>query len=560
VLLVDNDPAALERSEEALRRRLQGRLAVRRAGTLGEAIALVTQEMPDAIVLEPAIGPMDGVATLASLRAVAPPVPVVVYARLLDDALALRLLRTGAQECLAKGHAPPEVLARALGFAIERQRRLAALEAERLQAAHRATHDPLTGLANRALFFDHLERALAAGSRHGTKTGVLYVDLDGFKGVNDRLGHTAGDQVLQAVADRLTESVRRSDLVARLGGDEFVVLLPDVTSRLDVARVRGAVLEGLAPPIPLPGDGVPVLIGASVGEAMAPLDGTSALGLLEMADCGMYRAKGASRRHPGRPAGAPDWESALREAVPRGEITVHYQPIMDLATGRMTAIEALARWHHPEHGVLAPAAFLQLAEDTGLVVPIGAEVLRQACRTVVALRREPGLAALVVNVNVSGVELREPSCARAVAAVLADTGCPVEALTVEVTETSALVEGPPALETMAALRAQGVRLVLDDFGVGYGSLHVLREAPVSGFKVDRRFVQTLLQDRRDWAIVTALLKLGRGLPAEVVAEGVETPEQSRALARLGCRTQQGHLFSRPLPLAALRVWAVPDAA
>jgi diguanylate cyclase (GGDEF)-like protein len=541
VLLVDNDREASARSEAALRRRLQGRVVVRSAASLGEAISMASREPPDVIVLEPDIGPMDPVATLASMRAVAPTVPVVVQARQLDDALALQLLRAGAQECLPKAATPPEALARTLGFALERQRRLAAMDAERLQAAHRATHDPLTGLANRALFFDHLERALAFGSRHGTKTGVLYVDLDGFKGVNDRLGHTVGDGVLREVAQRLIECVRRSDLVARLGGDEFVVLLPDVLSRLDVARVRSAVLDRMAVPLTLPGVVEPLGVGASVGEAMAPLDGTTALGLLEVADGAMYRAKGAQRR-TGRLAVAPTWETALREAVPRGEILAHFQPIMAFPSGRMVSVEALARWQHPAQGVLSPAAFLQLAEDTGLVVPLGLEVLRQACREVVALRQLPGLEALTVHVNISGVELREPSCARAVAAVLADTGCPAEALTLEVTETSALVEGA------------------DDFGVGHGSLQLLREAPVSGLKVDRRFVQRMLDDRRDWAIVTALLKLARGLGAEVVAEGVERPAQARALARLGCRRQQGFLFARPMSAEALRSWAVPDAA
>jgi diguanylate cyclase (GGDEF)-like protein len=559
VLLVDNDLESLDRSEEALRRRLAGRVVVRRATTLADAIAQVSHEPPDALVLEPAIDTMDEVATLASLRAVAPPVPVVVYAGRLTDPLALRLMRAGAQECLAKASVPPAALARTLGFAIERQRRLASLEAERSHAAHRATHDVLTGLPNRALFFDHLERALLSGSRHGTKTGVLYLDLDGFKDVNDRMGHAAGDAVLRAVAGRLLESVRRSDLVARLGGDEFVVLLPDVASRLDVARVRAAIVDGLDAPIAVD-EVTAVPIRASVGEAMAPLDGTSAPDLLEQADGRMYRAKGAARRTLAHAQGAGTWEAALLEAVPRGEITVHYQPIIDVASGRMGAMEALVRWEHPEHGLLPPDSFLQLAEDTGLVVPIGAEVLRQACRTVVALRREPALADLVVTVNMSGVELREPSCARVVAAVLADTGCPAEALTVEVTETNALVEGTPALASMAALQARGVRLLLDDFGVGYGSLHVLRDAPVAGFKLDRRFVRSMLEDSRDWAIVTALLKLARGLPADVVAEGVETPDQSRALARLGCRRQQGYLFARPLPEAALRGWALPEAA
>ena len=245
ILLVDNDGDEAIRSETGIQTRLDSRACVRRVATLGQAIRLLSSQTFDVVLLELALHDASGIATLAGIRGAAPGVPVVVYARDLDDELAMRVLRAGAQECLSKLDTAPEQLARALQFAIERQRRVASLDAARIEASHRATHDPLTGVANRVLFLDQLDRALAFGARYGRKTGLLFVDLDGFKGINDTHGHARGDALLRVVSSRLIECVRRSDAVGRLGGDEFVVLLPDVTSRRDVARVRETVLEFL---------------------------------------------------------------------------------------------------------------------------------------------------------------------------------------------------------------------------------------------------------------------------------------------------------------------------
>lgn len=570
VLLIDSDEHDGSRSEAGLRQRLGDRVHVTRAHSLAQSIRELMETAFDAVVVELSVPDSSGIATLAGVRGAAPTVPVVVYSRELDDATAIRALRAGAHECLAKGDMPADTLARTLGFAIERQRRLATLEAARVEAAHRATHDPLTGLANRDLFLDQLDRALAFGSRYNSKTGLLFVDLDGFKVINDTMGHAKGDALLRAVSARLLACVRRSDAVARLGGDEFVVLLPDVTSRRDVSHVKETILESLQAAVELTADEA-LIVEASIGSAMSPLDGTTAQELLDAADCDMYREKYERRR--GRmltpmagvaavgsnDTDAPEIaasvshrrESRLRAALAQGEFEVFYQPILDVVADRIVATEALLRWRDPDRGLLSPGGFMALAEDTGLIVPIGEQVLRHACASIVTWRREHGVGALRVSVNLSAVQLREHGFEQRVAAILKETGCPPDALTFEITENSTMVDAEMIMETLRALKGLGLRLVVDDFGVGHASLTFLREAPVDGIKIDRRFVTQLLLDQRDQAIVSSMVRLARGLGLDVVAEGVENAEQSQRLARLQCFEQQGRHFSDALPALAL---------
>jgi len=572
VLLVDNDDAAAVRSEEGLRSQLNGRLALIRVSSLTAAVRTL-MEMPfDVVVLELDVEDANGIATLAGVRGAAAAVPIVVYSRALDDAIIIRALRAGAHECAAKHEVPPERLARMLGFAIERQRRLTTIEAARSEATHRATHDPLTGLANRELFLHQLDRALAFGTRYGRKTGILFVDLDGFKEINDTLGHARGDTLLQAFSRRLLESVRRSDAVGRWGGDEFVVLLPDVTSRRDIAFVRDTILKCLREPVDV-GSGQTVRVDASVGGAMSPLDGETAQELMHAADADMYREKYQRRRGrsltpitgsmnavPGVPAHAITvraggesvshrGEARLRTAIDRGEFEVHYQPILSAISGRIIAAEALLRWRDPERGLLLPSHFLPLAEDTGLIVPIGEWVLKHACDAVVRWRAMSPSSDLRISVNLSAVQLRDHGFEKRVAAILESTGCPPDALVLELSEKSTMVDGELAIETLRALKALGLRLLVDDFGVGYASLTFLREAPVDGIKIDRRFIGQMLVDPRDLAIVSSLVRLARGLGLDVVAEGVESVEQSQRLTRLQCPAQQGCYFSDAVPEA-----------
>jgi diguanylate cyclase (GGDEF)-like protein len=576
VLLIDSDEEEASQSEASLRQWLGESVRVSRAASLAHSIRALSDATFDAVVVELVVDDSNGIATLVGIRDAAPTVPIVVYTRELDDATAVRALGVGAQECHVKGDLPADRLGRVLGFAIERQRRLTALEAARVDAAHRATHDPLTGLANRVLFVDQLDRALALGDRYNRKTGLLFVDLDGFKAINDTMGHAKGDALLRAVSARLLACVRRSDAVARLGGDEFVVLLPDVTSRRDVWYVKETILESLQLAVSITDDEA-LIVEASIGSAMSPLDGTTAQDLLAAADSDMYREKYERRRgrmltplagmpaipsaheHAATVLGATLADSALadsvslrresrlRAALAEGEFEVFFQPILDVVADRIVSAEALLRWRDPERGLLSPSGFMVLAEDTGLIVPIGEQVLREACTAVVAWRRDYDVSALGVSVNLAAVQLREHGFVQRVADILTETGCPADALTLEVTERSAMVDGEVIIETLRALKGLGVRMMVDDFGVGHASLTFLREAPVDGIKIDRRFVSQLLIDQRDQAIVSSMIRLARGLGLDVVAVGVDNAEQSQRLARLQCFAQQGRHFGEALP-------------
>lgn len=560
LLLLEPDGRCADLVVNGLRAAFGPHVDVVRCATLLEATRAATAMPFDAAVVEWTLPGTTGVAALSQLQASAAALPVVVHSADLDDHLVAAAVHAGAAECLVKSAQSVHALPRAVSIAIERQRHLTEIEAAWIDAAHRAAHDPLTGLANRSLFFDHLDRALALGERYDRKTGLLFIDVDDLKVINDTHGHAAGDRVIRAVAARLRACIRRSDAVARIGGDEFVVLVPDVTSRRDLQLVRRELLARLHEPIDL-GGGRTLAPGASIGCAMAPLDGTCAHTLLDAADAAMYREKYARRR--GRmptPAlgvaavtgSVPQRrESRLREALDRGEFEVHFQPIVDVSLDRVVGAEALLRWRTADRGVLGPSAFLVLAEDTGLIVPIGEFVLREASRLAVRWSRHHGAPRPRVTVNVSAVQVRERSFAARVAAILSESACPPEALLLELTEQSLATDGEAAIATFRALKAMGLSLIVDDFGVGHASLAFLREAPVDGIKIDRRFVAAMLTDPRDLAIVGALIRLARGIGLHVVAEGVESAEQALRLAELDCMEQQGRHFGDAMPADAL---------
>jgi diguanylate cyclase (GGDEF)-like protein len=443
------------------------------------------------------------------------------------------------------------------------------------QLQHNAFHDALTGLANRALFTDRLEHALARTDRAGT-VGVLFVDLDDFKAVNDGAGHAAGDTLLLAVADRLRQVLRPEDTVARLGGDEFAVLLEDASggsARTAAERLVAALAEPFADPAGEAGGSVRVT--ASVGIATGRPGRHQAAELVRHADVAMYAAKEAGK---GRAAVfTPDMDSAiigqlrlkaeLARAVENGEFVVHYQPTVALGTGRLSGVEALVRWQHPERGLVPPVEFIPLAEQTGLVVDIGRHVLREACRQVrawhVAYPAEPPL---TVSVNLSARELDEPGLVASVRAALADSGLDPAHLVLEITESLLLVDLDRTVRTLAELRALGLRLAVDDFGTGYSSLAYLENLPVDILKIDKSFVDRIGgapadlraadprepgDDGRQPVMVSAISQLGHALHLQLVAEGIELPEQADALRDLACQYGQGYLFSRPLDPSGL---------
>jgi diguanylate cyclase (GGDEF)-like protein len=408
-----------------------------------------------------------------------------------------------------------------------------------------ATHDGLTRLANRTAFAEAVTATL--GTPH---VAVLLIDLDDFKTVNDTLGHGVGDALLVKVAERLRGAVRPGDLVARLGGDEFAVLLRGVSPE-DAGHFAERVLAAVGRPVHV--DGHTLLVRASVGVAPA-VPGDDLEGLLRNADIAMYAAKDAGKGGFQRYAadmGARIKETAelgnrLRDAIGTEQFQLVYQPVVDLQTGAMVGAESLVRWQPPDRGLVSPSDFIPAAERTGLIVPLGRWILREACRQLAEWRREhPAAHDLTVGVNVAGRQLLEPGFVDEVAATLASHGLPADRLIVEVTET-AVLDGGGAIEALHALRRLGVGLALDDFGTAASSLGLLLTCPVSVLKLDRSFVERLGADSRQTAVATAVIQIARALHLGAVAEGVETTEQATLLRELGYRRAQGYLFSRPL--------------
>ena len=423
------------------------------------------------------------------------------------------------------------------------------------ELAHQALHDGLTGLPNRVLFQDRLRHSLARTRRpraaDGAYQAVLFVDLDNFKLINDTMGHKTGDQLLVAVAERVSESLRAGDTAARLGGDEFTILLENVKEG-EARSVADRLLKRLREPFIL--DGHQAVVSASIGIALSEAGAELAEDLLRSADTALYEAKsnGKGRHETFHPEmTARVWrrlelETDLRRALEAQELIVYYQPIVDLESGEIRELEALVRWQHPERGLLPPGEFIPLAEETGLIVEIGRVVLRAACEQLVAWDKLiPTPVKLRMSVNVSPRELREPTFVDGVLAALADSGLAATRLTIEITETVTLDQAGQGIDALSALHELGVHLSIDDFGTGYSSLGYFRSIALDALKIDRLFIEGLGRERRDSAIVAAAIAFGSALGLEVTAEGIETEEQAEILRTLHCPLAQGYLFCPP---------------
>ena len=431
---------------------------------------------------------------------------------------------------------------------------------ERMRAEQRiwhvAHHDALTGLPNRALLHDRLDQVLAHAERNGHRVAVMFVDLDRFKSINDTLGHDVGDELLKSVAARLQEVVRAADTVSRLGGDEFVIVLPDVVAIEDAATVAEKVVAVLAPAVTI--NGHELRATPSIGISLFPDDGKDAYTLMKNADTAMYFAKSEGRnnfqffaaRMNERATHFFNLEQRLRAALDEAQFALHYQPVINQPSGSICGFEALVRWHDPELGLVSPAEFIPVAEETGLIIPLGEWVLAEAMRQ----NREwqqAGLPFLPLAVNLSPRQFRHRGLVESIRAALRDSGQPAHLLEIEITESALMHDVEEAIEKLRELVAMGVRVAIDDFGTGYSSLSHLRRFPVHKLKIDQSFVRDLCSSKDDESIVAAILGLANSLGLESVAEGVETVAQLDVLARHHCMRFQGYLFSPAVPAAVV---------
>jgi diguanylate cyclase (GGDEF)-like protein len=547
LLLVEDNPGDAVLVREMLRSALAEGFELIHAARLSEACVRLEADGAACVLLDLSLPDAHGLEALTRLKVAAPEVPIVVLTGHDDERLALSAVQEGAQDYLIKGRVDDRLISRSIRYAIERKR-------AEVELAHQALHDPLTGLPNRTLFLDRLGLALARAQRRDAAVAVLFLDLDRFKVINDSLGHETGDRLLVEVAARLEAVLRPGDTVARFGGDEFTILCDDVDGERDAIVIAERIGEAVASPFVL--EDTEAFLTASVGIAMATGLDARPESLIRDADAAMYRAKerGKSRYEMfdevlrARAVERLEVENALHRAIERGELRVHYQPLVEVRSGAVTGVEALVRWQHPERGLLMPEQFIPLAEETGQVVDLGAWVLRQACAQHRVWARElGGEPPLRLSVNLSARQFQHGDLVAGVVSALEDTGMEASNLCLEITESVVVQETDAALEALDALRALGVLIAIDDFGTGYSSLRLLKGVPADLLKIDRSFVAGLGTDPQDTSIVRTVIRLADALGMDAVAEGVETPVQLAALREAGCRYAQGFHFAEPAP-------------
>jgi len=508
-------------------------LATRQAG-----LVLLDLSLPDSL----------GIETFAKVFAHSPSVPIIVLTGTDDSTVALKAVQGGAQDYLVKGKLDRELLVRSMQYSIERKR-------YQVQLEHQANYDALTGLPNRNLLHDRLKQAISA-QRRVHSVAVAFIDLDHFKFVNDSLGHSAGDKLLEEVGQRLRAVLRDGDTVARLGGDEFVLILNDQNNEEVVFRAMQRVTASVNAPMVI--EGKELYVTCSAGISLYPQDGPDVDTLLKNADVAMYRAKEGGRNNfqffttemNELVNDRLQMENSLRRALERREFILHYQQKVDVRTGAVAGSEALLRWMHPEWGLVRPARFIPLAEETGLIVPIGDWVLHEACRQNKAWQ-DAGLPHIGVSVNVSARQFREKNLIARVISALTDSGLEARYLELELTESLIMQDVEQAVETMKELQNLGIHLSIDDFGTGYSSLSALKTFPVARLKIDKSFISDLDTNENDRAVAGAVISLGQKLNLRVIAEGVETDDQVAFLRDNNCDEMQGYHFSKPIAAQAI---------
>lgn len=548
ILLVEDNPGDARLVSEMLADARAGTFVLVHIDSFTEALKRLTQQHFDIVLLDLILPDSRGLETLTRMQMAAPYIPIVVMSRMHDEALALQAVQHRAQDYLIKGQVDTQLLVRSLRYAIERKR-----AEERMQ--HMVTHDALTNLPNRMLFIDRLAQALIHAPRHDRMVAILLMNLDRFKRVNDTLGHPVGDLLLIAMADRLSEILRKGDTVSRLVGDEFALILDDIADADDVSGIAQKVSDSFAIPFEVVGHTLNVT--ASIGVSVFPEDCDNPATLLKNADLAMCRAKELGSGGYQRYSSAMNdnashhlrLENKLCHALDRDEMFLRYQPQIDLITGKIVAVEALLRWQNPDLGLVSPAEFITVAEETGLITRIGEWVLRAACQQNKAWQTA-GYPPIRMAVNLSARQFRQRQLIGTIHQVLSETGLDPGYLELELTES--VMHGAETAAILQKLKDAGIHIAIDDFGMGYSSLSYLKRFPVSKLKIDQSFVQGIPDDADDMAITTAIVAMAHSLKLQVIAEGVETMKQQDFLRSLQCHEMQGYYFNKPLPPSEIK--------
>jgi diguanylate cyclase (GGDEF)-like protein len=545
VLLIEDNPGDARLIREMIAEDPDAPFELHCAERLAHGLEFLSSRPAGLVLLDLSLPDSLGLETFAKVFAHSPAVPIIVLTGNDDSTVALKAVQGGAQDFLVKGKLDRELLVRSMQYSIERKR-------YQVQLEHQANYDALTGLPNRTLLHDRLRQSVFA-QRNVRPVAVVFMDLDHFKFVNDSLGHSAGDELLKQMAERLRSVLRDGDTVARLGGDEFVLILNDQNNEDVVFRAMQRIVARINEPIHI--EGKELYVTCSAGISLHPQDGPDVDTLLKNADVAMYRAKEAGRNNFQFFTAEMNQlvnerlalEHALRRALERKEFLLHYQQKVNLKTGAIVGAEALLRWKHPEWGLVRPARFVPLSEETGLIVQIGEWVVEEACRQNVAWIRA-GLNPGVVSVNLSARQFRQQGLVRAVSRILAGTGLDPSLLEMEITESMVMHNAEAAIAILQGLKSLGVTLSVDDFGTGYSSLAYLKDLPIDVLKIDRSFVRDIRAggDPGEGVLAQAIISLGHALNLKVIAEGVETDDQVRFLAKHRCDEVQGFYYGEPM--------------
>lgn len=547
ILLVEDNPGDIRLVRELLAADQSESFTLVTADRQETALAILDSHDITAILLDIELPDSSGLNTLLKIHANAPGIPIVVLSSIADEGLAVRSVQQGAQDFLVKGHVDAHQLTRSLRYAIERKR-----TEERLN--HLAHYDSLTGLSNRKHFYDTLKNSIALARRHETKLALLLLDLNGFKSINDTLGHYVGDLLLQGVALRLRECMRETDCVARIGGDEFTLILTDIYDEEDAATAASKIIDAVRPPFLI--DGRSLDIGVSVGISIYPTDTDHIESLVRNADVAMYQAKaetGLQSNYRFFSANMNDRATEdrvllgeLATAVTQGEFVINYQPQVDVKTSQINGMESLLRWQHPTRGLLLPGTFMNVLESSPLILEVGLWVLRSVC-----MQGQAWLASsdthLVLSVNLSPRQLLQDDLAEQVAAVLAETGLPPHCLELDISEHALWEDEACAFKQVTKLNQLGVRLALDNFGNGRASFYYLRKFPFHAIKLDRRLTQAASSSTDGADMARAVIQVAHVFRMKGLAGGVETAAQLNTLRNLAYDDAQGYLYCHPLP-------------